>query len=136
MVAQYSAIEVLPDRTINGQLTVTENVADLGGIQVAYDALQKHLATHGRPLPPPPFSAAAEDPYLTQEQRFFIAAAAVWRAEIREEALSSQLSSDRHAPSSVRATQPLRNCDAFYAAFDIEPGDPMYLPPEERIVIW
>jgi putative endopeptidase len=134
--AQYSGIEVLDGIVVDGELTVTENVADLGGIQVAYDALQHHLAAHGRPLPPPPGSAAAEDPYLTQEQRFFIAAATVWRTEIRDEALRTQVATDEHAPATVRGTQPLRNCDAFYEAFAIEPGDPMYLPPQERIVIW
>jgi len=109
--------------------------SDLSGIQVAYDALEIDLATHGRPLPPPS-SAAAEAPYLSQERRFFVAAATVWHAETRDAALVTQLSSDTHAPSAVRGTQPLRNCDAFYDAFAIEPGDPVYLPPEERIVIW
>jgi putative endopeptidase len=136
VVEQYSRIEVLDGLAVDGELTVTENVADLGGIQVAYDALHHHLAAHGRPLPPPPGSAAAEAPYLTQEQRFFIAAATVWRAEIRDEALRTQLQTDVHAPATVRGTQPLRNSDAFYAAFAIEFGDPMYLPPQERIVIW
>ncbi|MDQ3227159.1 MAG: M13 family metallopeptidase, partial [Chloroflexota bacterium] len=130
VVAQYAAIEARPAQFINGQITVTENVADLGGIQVAYDALQDHLATHD----PPAVDDMALD--LTQDQRFFIAAATVWRAEIRDAALITQLASDTHAPASVRATQPLRNCDAFYAAFEIGPGDPMYLPPDERIVIW
>ena len=128
VVAQYAAIEVRPGQFINGEITVTENVADLGGIQVAHDALQHHLASH-EPL-------AAGDMDLTQDQRFFIAAATVWRAEIRDAALVTQLASDTHSPASVRGTQPLRNCDAFYTAFDIEPGDPMYLPPDERIVIW
>ena len=128
VAAQYAAIEILPGSFVNGQMTVSENVADLGGIQVAYDALQRYLARHGRPAP-----GGGE---LTQEQRFFIAAASVWRAEIRNEALLTQLASDSHAPSAVRGTQPLRNCEAFYAAFDLEPGDPMYLPPQERIVIW
>ncbi len=128
VVKQYAAIEVRPGQFIDGQITVTENVADLGGIQVAYDALQNHLATHEPP--------AADDDDLTQDQRFFIAAATIWRAEIRDAALITQLASDSHAPASVRATQPLRNCDAFYVAFDIGPGDPMYLPPDERIVIW
>jgi putative endopeptidase len=136
VVEQYSRIEVLDGLAVDGELTVTENIADLGGIQVAYDALQHHLAARGRPLPPPPGSAAAEAPYLTQEQRFFIAAATVWRAEIRDEALRTQLQTDVHAPATVRGTQPLRNSDAFYAAFAIESGDPMYLPPQERIVIW
>jgi putative endopeptidase len=79
-------------------------------------------------------SATGSD--FTPEQRFFISAAAVWRSAIRDEALAAQLASDTHAPSVIRAVQPLRNCDAFHDAFDIAPGDPMYLAPEDRVVIW
>lgn len=130
LVEQYSEIEVDGGLKVNGQQTLVENVADLGGIQVAYDALETYLTEH-------PSEAIQENAAsLTQEQRFFIAAATVWRAEIRDAALVTQVKSDTHAPASVRATQPLRNSEAFYQAFDIEPGDPMYLPPSERIVIW
>ena len=128
VTAQYAAIEVLPGQFIDGQLTVAENVADLGGIQTAHDALQIALARDGRPT--------ADAGELTPEQRFFVAAATIWRAEVREAALQTQLAADSHAPSAVRGTQPLRNCDAFYTAFAIEPGDPMYLAPEERIEVW
>ncbi len=143
VVAQYSAIEVLPKLFVNGQITVTENVADLGGVQVAYEALEHELARNGQPLPAPPgldndagnkgIAAAAK---LTEEQRFFISAATVWRQKIRDESLRTRVKSDVHAPTEVRATQPLRNMDAFFDAFDIEPDDPMYLPPEQRVVIW
>jgi putative endopeptidase len=112
-------------------MTLAENVADLGGIQVAFGALQLHLDRHRQPI-----SDTETMSGLTQEQRFFVAAATVWRAEIRDEALMTQLLSDPHAPAAVRATQPLRNCDAFYAAFSIGPDDPMYLSPAERIIIW
>jgi putative endopeptidase len=131
LIDQYSQISVLNGHAVDGQLTLVENVADLGGIQVAYDALEAHLAKYGRPVP-----AAGDTLKLTQEQRFFVAAASVWRANVRDDALLTQLQSDEHSPAMVRATQPLRNCDAFYDAFDIGPGDPMYLPPAERIVIW
>ena len=141
VVAQYAAIEVLPDLFLEGQITVTENVADLGGVQVAYDALQLHLATEGEPLPPPPYlptiGEREEDVLsLSQKQRFFVAAATVWRAKVRDEALQTQVRAGVHSPASVRATQPIRNMDAFYEAFDIQPGDPMWLAPEERVVIW
>ena len=136
VVAQFDAIEVLPGVFVDGQITVTENVADLGGVQVALDALRQHLAANGSPLPAPPYSAAAAGPRFSQEQRFFIAAATVWRQQTREEALLTQVKTDPHSPAKVRATQPLRNIDDFYAAFGIEPGDPMYLPPEERVVVW
>ena len=75
-------------------------------------------------------------PPYQQEQRFFVTAAAVWRMESRDQYLTTLVKTDGHAPGSVRGTEPLRNMDAFYAAFDIEPGDPMWLPPAERIVIW
>jgi putative endopeptidase len=141
VVAQYGAIEVLPGLFIDGQITVTENVADLGGVQVAYQALDRYLATRGQPLPPPPVldgaaSAEATTARFSQQQRFFIAAATVWREKTRDEALESLVRTDPHAPAEVRATQPIRNMDAFFEVFDIQPGDPMYLPPEERVVVW
>ena len=136
VVAQYGAIEALPGVFLNGQITVTENVADMGGVQVAYDALQRRLASDGAPLPPPPSTEASAGPNLTPEQRFFVAVATVWRQETREEALRTQVQAGIHAPARVRATQPIRNMDAFHEAFGIGPDDPMYLPPEERIVVW
>jgi predicted metalloendopeptidase len=127
LAEQYSAIEVLPGAFVNGELTIRENTADLGGLQIAYDALRAALAEE-------------DDPGLidglTQDQRFFIAYALSSVAESRDEALRTRLLTDSHAPLQVRAVQPARNMDAFHEAFGIEPGDPMYLPPEERIVIW
>jgi predicted metalloendopeptidase len=160
VVQQYNAIEVLPGLSIAGQITVTENVADMGGVQVAYDALRHYLATRGQPLPQaeaspvassladvvatPPGSApaspvaspAAAVAELTQEQRFFVAAATIWREKIRDELLETLLKTDTHAPAEIRATQPIRNMDAFHEAFGTRPGDAMYLPPEERVVVW
>jgi len=128
VVAEYDKVEVLPDLFVNGQLTVTENVADLGGLQVAFDALQLALQKDGDP---------GEIDGFTQAQRFFIAAAQVWRMKIRDEALRSLVQSDPHSPGVVRAILPAENMDAFYAAFpEIQPGDPSYLPPDERVVIW
>ena len=127
VVDQYGAVEVLPGVRINGQITVTENVADLGGAQNAYDALQVYLREHSDP---------GLIDGLTQNQRYFVAAATSWRSKIRDEALRTQVGSDEHSPDEVRATLPLRNMDAFHAAFGTRPGDAMYLPPEERVVIW
>jgi len=127
LVAQYNAIEVLTGLTLDGQIEVGENTADLGGIQNAYSALQKDMATNGDP---------GEIDGFTQDQRFFIAAAQVWREVVRDEALTTQVKSDEHAPGSVRAVQPLRNADAFHEAFGIAAGKPMFLAPEDRIVIW
>ena len=127
VVDQYSAIEVLPGLKLDGQIEVGENVADLGGIQNAYAALQTALKKDGDP--------GVIDGF-TENQRFFIAAAQTWREKIRDEALTTQVQTDEHAPGSVRATQPIRNKDEFYTAFDIQAGDKMFLPPKQRIVIW
>jgi putative endopeptidase len=127
VVAEYSKVEVLPDLFVDGQLTVTENVADMGGLQTAYDALQLALQQSGDP---------GEIDGFTQLQRFFIAAAQVWREKAREEYLQSLVQSDEHAPALARATVPAENMDAFYEAFDIQPGDPGYIAPEDRVIIW
>ncbi|MEA2510640.1 MAG: putative endopeptidase, partial [Thermomicrobiales bacterium] len=127
VVAQYGAIEVLPDLFVDGQITVTENVADVGGLRVSYEAMENYLARTGRP---------GKLDGFTQEQRFFIAAATVWREQVREESLTTQVKADPHSPARVRGTQPLRNTDAFFGVFDIRPGDRMWLPPDERITIW
>ena len=126
-VAQYNKVEVLPDLFVDGQLTVTENVADMGGLQTAWDALQLALQQNGD---------SGEIDGLTQAQRFFIAAAQVWREKIRPEYLQTLVQSDEHAPGIARATVPAENMDAFYDAFGIQPDDATYLPPDERVVIW
>lgn len=125
---QYGQLEVdgIP---LDGDRTLAENVADLGGIQVAYAALQADMAND-------PVANSKGESDFTPEQRFFISAASVWRSAIRDEALAAQLAADTHAPSVIRAVQPLRNCDAFFEAFDITPGEPMFLPPDDRVVIW
>jgi predicted metalloendopeptidase len=125
--AQYDEVEVLPGVFVDGELTIGENIADLGGVQIAHDALRAALAEEGDP-------GLIEG--LTQDQRFFIANAYRWAQKARDEYLVTLVQTDPHAPALVRAVQPARNMDEFFAAFEIEPGDPMYLPPEERIVIW
>lgn len=127
VVEQYGELRV-EDTLLDGERTLAENVADLGAIQVAFDALQTKLASGD------PTGLVVSD--FTPEQRFFISAASVWRSAIRDEALAAQLAADTHAPSVIRAVQPLRNCEAFYDAFEIGPGDPMYLPPDDRVTIW
>lgn len=141
LVTQYDAIEVLPDLFLNGQITVTENIADLGGIETAYDALKAVLADQGGAGSPAADDgettlASGDAAAFTPEQRFFIAAATVWRGEIRDEALITRVRSGVHAPPAVRATQPLRNVDEFFEAFEIVEGDPVYLAPSERVRIW
>lgn len=124
---QYSNIAVLDSVYINGKFTLGENIGDLGGVLGAYDGLQRFYKENGRPDNIDGF---------TPEQRFFMSWATVWRTKSREEALRNQVKTDPHSPGMVRATQPLLNVDAFYEAFDIKEGDPMYLAPEERVRIW
>jgi putative endopeptidase len=136
LVAQYDAIEVLPDLFVNGQITVTENVADLGGIETAFDALQSVLDDQTESGSPTEPAAPVSGVAFTPEQRFFIAASTVWRGKMRDEALRTRVLSGVHAPPDIRASQPLRNTDEFYEAFGIVEGDPMYLAPTERVRIW
>jgi len=130
VVEQYGSIEIFPNTFIDGDLTLTENVADLGGLQTAYDALQVALGKMS------PEEQTQLPWFFTQNQRFFISAATVWRGMDREEYARMLLATDSHSPGEVRAVQPARNMDAFYVAFGIEPGDAEYLPPEDRVVIW
>jgi predicted metalloendopeptidase len=128
VVRAYDNFEVLPDLFIDGQLTVTENVADMGGMQAAYDALQLALQRQGDP---------GSIDGLSQNQRFFIAAAQVWREKVRDASLRTQILTDEHSPGIARAVLPALNMDAFYAAFpDVQPGDPEYIAPADRVVIW
>lgn len=124
---KYSAIEVLDGVYINGKFTLGENIGDLGGVLGAYDGLKLHIEENGRPELIDGFSA---------EERFFMSWATVWRTLIREDALRSQITTDPHSPGYNRATQPLKNVDAFYEVFDVKEGDGMYLAPEERVRIW
>ena len=127
LAAQYSNVEVLDGVFINGEFTLGENIGDLGGLLGAYDGLQKFFAENGRPDDIDGFSP---------EQRFFMSWATIWRTKSRDEALRNQVKTDPHSPGKVRATQPMLNIDAFYEAFDIKEGDPMYMAPEDRVRIW
>jgi putative endopeptidase len=127
LAEQYSAIEVQDSLFINGRFTLGENIGDLGGLLGAYDGLQLYFKENGRPENIDGF---------TPEQRFFMSWATVWRTLSREDALETQIKTDPHSPGIYRATQPLKNIDAFYEAFDIKEGDAMYLAPEKRVRIW
>lgn len=141
LAAQYSAIEAAPGLFVNGQFTVIENSADLGGVQNAYAALVANLdGDEGDTSASPTVGTSSAEvtvaPPFTPQQRFFIAAAAIWHTKIRPEAQELFVRTDTHSPDVVRGTQPLRNADPFFAAFGIGPDDPVWLSPEERIVIW
>ncbi|HKP78088.1 MAG TPA: M13-type metalloendopeptidase, partial [Phenylobacterium sp.] len=123
---QYAATEILPGAKINGELTMGENIADLGGLLLALDAY--HLSLKGQPAP--------VIDGLTGDQRVFLGWAQVWRGKYRDDYMKQVLVSDPHSPPVARVDLPVRNIDAFYEAFGVKPGDPMYLPPEQRVRIW
>ncbi|MGJ8665482.1 MAG: M13 family metallopeptidase [Patiriisocius sp.] len=127
LAEQYDAVEVLDSVYVNGKFTLGENIGDLGGVLAAYDGLQRYYKENGRPEPIDGF---------TPEQRFFMSWATVWRTKQRDESLRTQVKTDPHTPGRWRATEPLKNVDAFYEAFDIKEGDSMYVAPENRVRIW
>jgi putative endopeptidase len=111
---------------VNGQLTLGENIGDLGGLSLAYRAYK--LSLKGKPAP-------VIDGY-TGDQRFFLAYAQVWRGKVREELARQFLVTDPHSPGQYRVNGIVRNFDEWYKAFDVKPGDKLYLPPEQRVRIW
>ena len=124
--AQYAKFEVAPGAFINPALSMGENIADLGGLSVALEAY--HASLGGKPAP-------VLDG-LTGDQRFFLAWAQVWRTKMREAALRSQVNTGPHSPGMYRAFAPLRNIDGWYAAFGVQPGDKLYIAPEQRARLW
>ncbi len=126
LVNHFDSIEVLPGLFANGKLTLGENIADHGGLQVAYTAFKE--ATAGKELP-------VIDGF-TPEQRFFLAYANVWAGNIRDEQIRVQTKSDPHSLGRWRVNGALPHINAWYEAFGIQEGDPLYLAPEKRAVIW
>ncbi len=127
LAEQYSALEPLPGIFVDGKFTLGENIGDLGGVNAAYDGLQIHLKEAGNP--------GLIDGF-TPEQRFFISWATIWRSKMRDEAIKNQVKTDPHSPGMYRAYVPLQNVEAFYKAFDIKPGDKLYLAEDKRVKIW
>jgi len=125
--AQYDAYEPIPGTKIQGQLTLGENIGDLGGVEAAYGAFQRYQAKHGK---------AKVIDGLTGDQRFFLAYAQAWQAKVREGAQRQALLTDPHSPAKFRVNGIVRNVDAWYTAFNIKPGDALYLAPEKRVHIW
>ena len=111
---------------VNGRLTMGENIGDLGGLSVAYHAYQ--LSLNGKPAP-------VIDGY-TGDQRFFMAWAQVWRAKVRDAMARQYLVTDPHSPPHYRINGIVRNFNEWYKAFDVKPGDKLYLPPAERVRTW
>jgi putative endopeptidase len=123
---QYDQYEPVPGIHVKGDQTTGENIADLGGVLLALDAY--HASLHGQPAP--------VIDGLTGDQRVFLGWAQVWREKVRDDRAKQLAVSDVHAPAHFRVNGPLRNVDGWYTAFDIKPGDPLYIPPDQRVRIW
>ena len=126
LAAQYDQFEPVAGYFIDGDFTLGENIGDVGGLSLAYRAYRMSLN-------------GAEAPVIdgyTGDERFFLAWAQVWQRKYREDALIQRLTTDPHSPSEFRVNGVVRNFDEWYEAFDVQPGDALYLPPEERIRIW
>ena len=126
LVEQFNAYQVLPGFAIQGQLTLGENIADLGGVSIAYEALQRSLKGKER---------KTIDGF-TPEQRFFISWAQAWRTKTREDRMKTLLQTDVHSPGEFRAFAPLLNMPEFFAAFGIKEGEPLWRAPDQRAKIW
>ena len=122
---QFDTYEPLPGLHVHGRQTLAEDIADLGGIAAAYDAF--HASLNGQPAP--------ELDGLTGDQQFFLAFSQNWKTKERPDAERQQILTDPHAPASVRA-ETVRNIDAWYAAFHVQPSDKLYLTPDQRVHIW
>jgi putative endopeptidase len=128
LIEQYNALapRQTPDQHVNGALTIGENIGDLGGVGIAWQAYQVSL--HGAPAP--------VIDGLTGAQRFFLAWARVWQQKARDEEVIRLLAIDKHAPNEFRCNQIVRNLDEFYAAFEVSASDELWLEPEARVRIW
>ncbi|MGN6271186.1 MAG: M13 family metallopeptidase [Sphingomonas sp.] len=125
LAKQFDAYEPLPGVHIHGQQTLGENIADLAGLTAAYEAY--HASLGGKE---PPVIAG-----LTGDQRFFLAFAQSWREKTRDKALKQQIATDGHAPGSYRALT-VRNLDPWYKAYNVQPGQKLYLTPDQRVHVW
>ncbi|MCB1155050.1 M13 family peptidase, partial [bacterium] len=126
LVDQYAAFEALPGQNVNGELTLGENIGDLGGLSMAYRAY--HLSLDGKDAP-------VLDG-LTGDQRFFLSWAQIWKGKERESYTLQRIKADPHSPGKFRVNGVVRNMDAWYKAFDIKPDNKLYLPPDQRVNIW
>jgi putative endopeptidase len=125
LAAQFDTYKPFPDLAVNGKLTLGENIADVAGLQAAYDAYRASLGGKEAPV----------IDGFTGDQRFFIAFAQTWATKMRAEALRARVATDGHAPGMYRALT-VRNLDAWYKAFDVQPTDKLYLAPDKRVRVW
>jgi putative endopeptidase len=125
LAKQYDQYEALPGLHVNGKQTLGENIADVSGLTAAYRAY--HLSLNGQPAP--------KLDELTGDQRFFLAFGQAWRSKVRDAALRQLVTTDVHAPARFRA-ETVRNIDAWYDAYNVQPGQKLYLAPKDRVKIW
>ena len=126
LVTQYNEYHVYEDLTVNGELTLGENIGDLSGVTIAYKAYKTSLQGKEAPI----------IDGLTGDQRFFMGYAQIWRAKIVEKSMRNRVATDSHSPAEFRALGSLSNMNEFYQAFDVNVGDAMYIAPEKRVKIW
>jgi putative endopeptidase len=126
VAAQYDKYTVLDNLHVNGNLTLGENLADIGGVAIAYQAFKNT----------PQGKSNEKIDGFTADQRFFLSYAQVWQIKMRDEASRMRISTDPHSPAQYRVNGPLSNTDAWYKAFNIKPGDKLYRPENERVKIW
>ncbi len=139
LAAQFDTYRPYPDLAVNGKQTLSENVADVAGLAAAYDAYR--LAVRGgvaslaeQILPAADAAPKAGDDF-NNDQLFFLSFAQSWRQKMREPALRQRIVTDGHAPAEYRADT-VRNLDAWYAAFSVDPGQALYLSPQDRVRMW
>jgi predicted metalloendopeptidase len=125
LAAQFSAYKPFDDASVDGKLTLSENLADLAGLAASYDAWRASLG--GSPAP-------TQDGF-TGDQQFFLGFAQTWQEKYREATARMRLKTDTHAPPRFR-TLTVRNLDAWYPAFDVQPGDALFLAPDQRVRVW
>jgi putative endopeptidase len=123
---QYDAYTVLGDMHVNGNLTLGENIADNGGVALAYEAFKRT----------PEGKSDKKIDGFTPDQRFFLSLAQIWRSKNRDESVRMRINNDPHSPAMYRVNGPISNTDAWYKAFDIKPGDKLYKPENARVKIW
>jgi putative endopeptidase len=126
IVSQFNKYTVLGNKHINGEATQGENIADLGGVVMGYEAFKKTAQ----------YKNKEKISNLTPDQRYFLAYGYAWMVNIKDEALATQIMTDVHAPAKFRINGPLSNISEFYKAFNVKPGDKMYQPDSLRVVIW
>jgi predicted metalloendopeptidase len=126
LVKQYNAYSPLPGYHVNGELTLGENIADNSGLAIAYKAYKLSLGGKEAPV----------IDGLTGDQRFYLGFGQVWRAKVREKSIIVRLKTDPHSPPAFRGNGTVKNQPNFYSAFGVKEGDAMYLPPDQRVIMW